>query len=556
MAKKPRIVSLKRLLDFDRFIPTKNSDINSVDAFAKELAWIKDQCSGGGNAEAGNFVIAVPSCFSQRQRAAVLAAAQKAALSRVKLVNDTTAVLLAFAESIRKFGSILVYSWGATAFSVSLFKQTKDGLQTIVQEGTLDLGGEAIDSAIFRQLLRDKLGNSSVWDLNDTEAMSHLAEEAKRIRAIASVEKCEGRQQIEREDSAEGGVDNLSMAVMKNVYRDTFDSLLAETFKLVDKVLSTAPGCKPEGTILSGKIACLAETKNAVEVKLGVRLVEASEESVAVGALLYGETIPQAEWQKAESDFLEAKTKIGTSSVVDRRTNSVAKLQVNAKSAEDGWSAIFLPLLQESENQYKHRDILGAINTLENLRGELDKFNIVLYRDAAGDSERSGRLDEALKILEKARQRYPSNRLIVFDFADLCCKKADLYIGKHVGGLNNILKVMDMGIHAVEKLPKEYGNSQLRAKMLHTKAWILCREGGQSYLKKAASLIQCSANLDPSQPAYKQDYKKIQEALKKKTKLAAPVIPMAQGHDRDRNQPCWCGSSKKYKKCHGSPRKR
>ena len=550
---KPRLIFLKSLLDFDTLVPIGDRNVNSIDAFSKEFVWIKDHFAGSSSDKSDNFVISVPSCFSQRQRAAVLAAAQKADLSRVKLVNDITATLLACAESIKGCNSILVYSWGAAAFSVSLFKLTQDGLQTIVQEGTLDLGGEAIDSAIFRHILRDKAGNSSVGQLNDTESISGLAEEAKRIRNTVWAEKRKEKQQDKRENSADMEVDSQSMAVMKNVFHDTLDSMRAETFKLVDKILSTTQNCKPEVVILSGKMACFAETKNALEVKLGIRSVEASGESVAIGALLYGETVPQVEWEKAESDFLEAKTQTGTTPVFERRTGTVEQLPVSDKAVMDGWAADFLPLLREAENQYKQNHILEAINTVENLRIALNKFNVGLYRSAALKCESSGQLDEALKILKEAGRYSPSNPLIVFDFVKLCCEKANMYLKERVGGLNNVLEVIEHAVRELEKLPKADDNSQLLAKMLHIQGWALCRDGGQSNLKKAAKLMQHSAELDPSQLAYKQDHKKVQEALKKHTKLATPVTPIDYGHDRDRNHPCPCGSGEKYKKCCGAP---
>jgi preprotein translocase subunit SecA len=43
------------------------------------------------------------------------------------------------------------------------------------------------------------------------------------------------------------------------------------------------------------------------------------------------------------------------------------------------------------------------------------------------------------------------------------------------------------------------------------------------------------------------------------TALAAPTSPLAvqpqavnEHRDIGRNDPCWCGSGKKYKKCHGA----
>src|SRR5258706_4019691 len=111
-----RITALKRMLDFDSAFPVPPSGISSMALLAEIFkAVLGDCCPDGWNDR--HAVVTVPPCVSQRQRSALRSVMTDLGLTRVRLVDDTLAALLASWERVRTYSSILVYSWGAGMFS-------------------------------------------------------------------------------------------------------------------------------------------------------------------------------------------------------------------------------------------------------------------------------------------------------------------------------------------------------------------------------------------------------------------------------------------------------
>ncbi|MFZ3217586.1 MAG: molecular chaperone DnaK [Candidatus Acidiferrales bacterium] len=98
-------------------------------------------------------VITVPAYFNDAQRQATKDAGRLAGLEVLRLVNEPTAVALAYGLHKQKRGHVAVYDFGGGTFDISILKliSTNEGdiYQVLATNGDTHLGGDDIDNALL-----------------------------------------------------------------------------------------------------------------------------------------------------------------------------------------------------------------------------------------------------------------------------------------------------------------------------------------------------------------------------------------------------------------------
>jgi len=542
-----RMTSLKRVLDFDQMLRVPPSGINSLDYLAERFRTMRHDCQGPEPNGTLHCIVAVPPCFSQRQRSALQTVAKRAGFPRVKLADDTLAVLLAAKESLSRYRNVLVYSWGASTFSTYLYEVRGGGFRPIAQEGDRNLGGDDIDATIADALL------AKLAEMIPGPVPRQLAEE---IPFQVFLEAEAAKQVLARGNAAQVLLNRLlgsytppaarewTIDVPADLYRQILRPMLAETLELVEKVLSTGNAATPDVIMLSGGMAATAAVQEALQERFSLPFLKADENAVALGAAAYGLALPQAEWEKAGPTELKAEPAEAPSAA---QTECPAEPKpLNERPAEhkpriERWSETFAGRFDTAEQLYRQGRLLDAIAAFEELLSELDKFGGNLYREAASRCQAAGDAKQALMLLKRAWVNDPHNRLVAANLAQLCYSQ-----GAHARDKKNsqvTVELADEGIGALRSLGDRAAEYHvLLAQLLHLKGcglWDLGR------LPEAEEAIAESARLDPKHAVYRDDLDRVRGA--KTTRGAAHDVVLSPGSQVGRNDPCPCGSGKKFK---------
>jgi len=553
-----RLVSLKRLLDFDTSLPIPPTGQNSIEWLGERLEEVRRGCGPQGDDDGLiHCVMAVPPVFSQRQRSALRTATGRAGFSRIRLVDDTLAALLACRDDLGGGENVLVYSWGATTFSVCLYRCTGDRLQPVSQRGDRALGGDDLESHAISAAVEGMAAKGlKLWRENH-RLLHRLAD----LIPDAALRLAGGEDVSIPLDPILGGRNwPLYQGRSVTLQAEPFESFVAEmvdrTLRLTEEVLDESGCAQPDGILLTGGMTRLPAVGKAFADRFEARPVSAPEAAVACGAVLQGTRLSERDWEKAERPVPAQAAADDDTPDEPARPAPSAPARGSAPAA-DGWAAHFVPLISEAEQHEKQGDYGRAIDAFEKLFQDLARFSSQVYRRVADRLKDEGRIDEAYDVLLKANRRDPSDRYVALDFAEVCRKRA--YRGLDHKQPHEAAANVDKGAGAIRALPdgeKAYGRHL--AALLYVKAVALSQQGR---MKVAEELLEACCRHDPSGKVYAKELEKLHDARRRRTgdgraKRGRPATPPAGSKAKPgRNDPCTCGSGKKYKNCCGRRKK-
>ena len=118
-------------------------------------------------------IITVPGYFNDSQRRAMVAAANTAGLSCLKLINASTAAAIAYRNNVKFHnGNVLVFDFGGGTVDVTILKAERDDITVKAVAGNRLLGGEDIDQILCKEVLTHF--NRSNPGLDPTESKSAM----------------------------------------------------------------------------------------------------------------------------------------------------------------------------------------------------------------------------------------------------------------------------------------------------------------------------------------------------------------------------------------------
>ncbi|MBI3768827.1 MAG: Hsp70 family protein [Deltaproteobacteria bacterium] len=286
-----RIASLKRALDYDTSLTIPSGTARTLDLLVELLREVAGSFDADGDG-IPRCAVAVPNCFSQRQRAVFQEAAQRAGFLRVRLVDDTLAALLGSAPTVQQSFPALVYQWGAGTFSAALYRRKGGAVQLVAQEGNRALGADDLDAetiAVIATGLHDVCRSGTA--VADPAVLRRAAVVAARVRHALAADTEE-----EVPLATLLGVPDASLLpILRDRLRAALAAMLAETTTLVDRVLAVG-GCTPAVVLAVGAMTTLSAVQTSLRTRLDVPVVRASEDAVAFGAAVHAGLISDAEW--------------------------------------------------------------------------------------------------------------------------------------------------------------------------------------------------------------------------------------------------------------------
>lgn len=547
-ASRYQVISLKRMLDFDREIPLTTGAMNSLDYLAKILRHVVADCGITRGNDSVNCVLAVPGSFSQRQRSALKTAAERAGFPCVKLVDDTTAALLASRDSVKDCSSVLVFALGAGSFSCALYRSNGNAFKIVAQEGDRHLGGDNIDSAIlthvFNVLQRDP---RFIDHFNSAGFQARLLIECEKLKLEASAGQSLAMK-AERLFHPHRPPNGLpAVLIPQDVFDESAKRLIVSAMALVEKLLRSKDAPPPDAALMVGGATKMSSLRLALQNRLRVPVHDANESAVACGAILYGKMLPPKEWEKEGSEekdgvsHLEGRSERPSAAATD----SHPVLPPTPPPPRSGWAELFLPSLISAEQLEQQGKLEESLRAFEAHLDKLNDFGAGLYRKVASARQTAGNKDGALQLLSEANRRSPKNKLVAADFAKTCYTQAAEFRKRR--NLETALRIVSCGTEAIRRLPKpETEFPALMAQLIHLQACLKAEQGAP--LEAAELLMECT-KLAPSVKAYQEDLKTIRDTVKAGHKRPAPRAQPAVQQKIGRNDLCPCGSGKKYKKC-------
>ncbi len=327
-------------------------------------------------------VLATPAYFNDHQRQALLLAAQGAGLEVVRLVNEPTAVALAFGSGrglARK--RMLVFDLGGGTFDVSVIEMTGDDVEVISAGGDSFLGGDDFDALLVDALL-PLLSPAQRQQVQQTPtAMLRLLNAVEETKVLLSSQP---RTTLYIENVLEGTVlpaSELRVDVERSFVEAVTEPLVLRTLEVTKAVLDAAklkPAQLDEVLVVGGQ-SKQPLVLERLQKFLGrqVRVDESAGNGVALGAALLGHAAELAHKGKRSSLVSEVLTaSIGISMrggamrrVFDVGTRLPVRKSVGMAVAQPG--PMTVGVFQGERSEAKHNDYLGSLDFTVATGGEV-----------------------------------------------------------------------------------------------------------------------------------------------------------------------------------------
>ncbi len=328
-------------------------------------------------------VLCVPAWCNDYQRGAVLEAGRRAGLSVMRVLNEPSAVALAFGHGkglARK--RVLVYDLGGGTFDASVVEITGDDIEVVSTGGDAFLGGLDFDYRLAEALVgamperpRERLIQSRMG----VERVRDACENAKI--ALSERELAQVNVPFATTDDAGNPMD-LKSDVRRDFLEQNTSDLVERTVLVTRVVLEAArlsPQALDEVLVVGGQSRAPA-VRRALEAFLGkpVRTDVDAQGAVALGAAVLGRSLVQQERGRKGallSEVLSAPIGIavrggGIRRVLERNTRLPADktLAVPVKQGQPTRIAVF----QGTAEQAEDNEYLGALQLVGDRTGDVE----------------------------------------------------------------------------------------------------------------------------------------------------------------------------------------
>lgn len=187
------------------FLGVKQS-FSNVQLLAAYLGKLKTTASNELKQPVHDVVLSVPLWFSDRQRRAVLDAAQVVGLNVLRLINDTTASALGYGitksdlpdvpeddapppadgSEVPRKRNVLFLDIGHSSLQISLVQLWKSHLSVVASASNPHLGGRDIDIALVHHFANEFKGKYKIDVLSNAKATFRLLASAEKLKKVLS----------------------------------------------------------------------------------------------------------------------------------------------------------------------------------------------------------------------------------------------------------------------------------------------------------------------------------------------------------------------------------
>ena len=259
-------------------IQTRVGEKSPVEVSAEILATLRFRAEDTFNDDVYGAVITVPAYFDDAQRQATKDAAQLAGINVLRLINEPTAVAIAYGLDQASEGVYAVYDLGGGTFDISILRLTRGVFEVLATGGDSALGGDDYDRALV------------AWVQSQTGCT--MATPADKSNVLVAARVC--KEALSAAESAKFEVALSAGALSHTVTRAEFEAATAaltqRTLSAVRKALRDAKLSKDEiqGVVMVGGSTRMPQVQQAVADLLGCAPLNNlnPDEVVALGAAI------------------------------------------------------------------------------------------------------------------------------------------------------------------------------------------------------------------------------------------------------------------------------
>ncbi len=327
-------------------------------------------------------VLCVPAWYTDHQRAAVIASAELAGLQVLSILNEPSAVALAFGFGrglARK--RVLVYDLGGGTFDASVVEITGDDLEAVSTGGDNFLGGMDFDARLADALIGTMAQGPKEQLLGSRMTVERVRDAAEVAKiALSDAELAPVHVPFAATDAAGTPVD-LRVEVERGFLESATQDLVERTGQVTQAVLDAAklsPQSLDEVLLVGGQSRAPA-VRRFLEQQLGRpgRTDVDPAGAVALGAALYGHSLVQREKGKRGLSLAEVlSSPIGVAvkgggfrRVLERNTRLPAEKSLAVPIAAQ--QSVRLAVLQGTSPRADENEYLGALAMQSERAGEL-----------------------------------------------------------------------------------------------------------------------------------------------------------------------------------------
>lgn len=333
------------------------------------LGEVRRAASDSSSAEVRRAVVGVPTWFSHRQRRALLDAAKEAGLEVLQLINEPSAIALAYGHGkhlARK--RLLVYDFGGGAFDAAVVELTGEDLEVVSCGGDDALGGMDLDLAVAEGLAKSLPPGSPGAA---PAARRLLAQSAERARvALSASDKAPVQ-------LPEVGARELDRPWLESTVGALVDHSLALTRAVLESARLLPQGL--DEVLAAGGLSRMPLVKARLEAALGraIQTDALDEGAVAAGAALFGHALWLRERGKpggSVAEVLGAPIGVavqggGLRRVLERNTHLPATKSLPLPVAAG--QTVQLAVFQGARAAAQENEFLGTLTTTADKPGEL-----------------------------------------------------------------------------------------------------------------------------------------------------------------------------------------
>jgi molecular chaperone DnaK len=334
--------------------PLAGKLVSPEEITASLLRKLVDDASRSLGEEVREAAIAVPANFNHSQRQAVITAAELAGLRVLRLLNEPTAVALAYELRSRSNGTILVFDLGAGTFDVAILDVGEGVCEIRAVAGDTQLGGIDFDQRLvvwMADSFQKQHGIDLRSDPRNWPGLWQAAEQA-RIALSSNVEtEIHLASSIAVQDSPGHLVQTLTRAKLEALTGDLIEKCRQALQQVVREARLSVH--EIDEVLLVGGTARMPAIRAMVEEQCGKPCSGAfdAHEAVAMGAALQAAMVKGWMANVVVLDATPLPLSVGTpgggyTRIIERNTTIPCRREEILTTAEQDQSSVDLMVLQ------------------------------------------------------------------------------------------------------------------------------------------------------------------------------------------------------------------
>lgn len=274
----------KRSIGEDGFVEYFNDQTyTSTDLSAILLKNLKQIAEEALHTTITEAVITVPAYFENKQREETIEAGKKAGLKVKAIINEPTAVALAYGINETIDQHLIVYDLGGGTFDVTIVEISAEQIKVLATGGDHSLGGKDWDDRIVTYVAEQFEAEHGIDPLDNLDTMNDLlvkGEQAKKMltaRTTTSISVvCDGMKETYK--------------LSRELFEDLTSDLMERTWSLIDRTLQEAnlSWRHISDVLLVGGSTRMPMVHTYIEGKIGKPPLKGvhPDEAIAIGAAI------------------------------------------------------------------------------------------------------------------------------------------------------------------------------------------------------------------------------------------------------------------------------